>query len=186
MTAPRGRVLDDEQFHRLAMYGEVEHVLTAEVDILRDTTATEPERLIYRGGPGDFLGELNLLTGQNVYLTARVVTAGTVVRIGAAMLRRVLAEQDDGASSTGLAYATALRLTGQRHSTRQRHSTTLVRVDGHRGQPRRLINPLHATGGQMSTAALIGAEACNRSRQVSRPHVTYHVQAPAAKTSGSL
>lgn len=82
MTAPRGRVLDDEQFHRLAMYGEVEHVLTAEVDILRDTTATEPERLIYRGGPGDFLGELDLLTGQDVYLTARVVTAGTVVRIG--------------------------------------------------------------------------------------------------------
>ncbi|GIJ70448.1 FAD-dependent oxidoreductase [Virgisporangium ochraceum] len=114
MTAPRGLVLDDEQFRRLATYGQVEHVdsgrnlytsgddsydfflvLTAAVDILRDATATEPERLIYRGGPGDFLGELNLLTGQKVYLTARVVTAGTVVRIGAAALRRVLAEQDD-------------------------------------------------------------------------------------------
>jgi thioredoxin reductase (NADPH) len=114
MTAPRGLVLDDEQFRRLATYGEVEQVdvgrnlftsgddsydfflvLTAAVDILRDATATEPERLVYRGGPGDFLGELNLLTGQNVYLTARVVTAGTVVRIGATTLRRVLAEQDD-------------------------------------------------------------------------------------------
>ncbi|MFC7648997.1 cyclic nucleotide-binding domain-containing protein [Streptosporangium lutulentum] len=70
-------------------------LLTATVDIVRDATAIEPERLVYQGGPGDFLGELNLLTGQHVYLTARVVSAGTVVRIGAVNLRRVLAEQDD-------------------------------------------------------------------------------------------
>ncbi|GAA3604384.1 FAD-dependent oxidoreductase [Nonomuraea rosea] len=113
-TAQRGPVLDDEQFRRLAEYGEVEHaaagrdlyvsgddsydfflLLTATVDIVRDTTAIEPERLIFQGGPGDFLGELNLLTGQHVYLTARVVSAGTVVRIGAAELRRALTEQDD-------------------------------------------------------------------------------------------
>ena len=91
-AAPRGPVLNDEQFRRLAEYGEVEHaeagrdlyvsgddfydfflLLTATVDIVRDATAIEPERLVYRGGPGDFLGELNLLTGQHVYLTARVV-----------------------------------------------------------------------------------------------------------------
>ncbi|MGW4964578.1 FAD-dependent oxidoreductase [Nonomuraea sp. NPDC004186] len=113
-AAQRGPVLDDEQSRRLAEYGEVEHVkagqvlyasgddsydffllLTASVDIVRNATAIEPERLIYHGGPGDYLGELNLLTGQYVYLTARVVTAGTLVRIGAAMLRRVLAEQVD-------------------------------------------------------------------------------------------
>ncbi|AWS43098.1 cyclic nucleotide-binding domain-containing thioredoxin-disulfide reductase [Streptosporangium sp. 'caverna'] len=113
-AAQRGPVLDDEQFHRLAEYGEVEHaetgrdlyasgddfydfflLMTATVDIVRDATAIEPERLVYQGGPGDFLGELNLLTGQHVYLTARVVSAGTVVRIGAVNLRRVLAEQDD-------------------------------------------------------------------------------------------
>jgi thioredoxin reductase (NADPH) len=113
-TAPRGRVLNDEQFHRLATYGAEEHVeigqdlyvsgdesydffqlLTATVDIVRDATATEPEQLIYRGGPGDFLGELNLLTGQHVYMTARVVTAGTVVRIGATTLPRVLADHGD-------------------------------------------------------------------------------------------
>ncbi|MET7335072.1 FAD-dependent oxidoreductase [Nonomuraea sp. NPDC005650] len=113
-AAQREPVLDDEQFRRLAEYGQVEHLeagrvlyasgddsydffllLTATVDIVRDATAIEPERLIYQGGPGDYLGELNLLTGQNVYLTARVVTAGTAVRIGAARLRRVLAEQTD-------------------------------------------------------------------------------------------
>jgi thioredoxin reductase (NADPH) len=113
-AAPRGPVLNDAQFRRLAEYGHVEHaaagrdlyvsgddsydfflLLTAAVDIVRDATAIEPERLIYQGGPGDFLGELNLLTGQHVYLTARVVSAGTVVRIGAAKLRQALAEQDD-------------------------------------------------------------------------------------------
>ncbi|MEU7739805.1 FAD-dependent oxidoreductase [Nonomuraea sp. NPDC049158] len=113
-AARRGPVLNDEQFRRLAAYGEVEHaeagrdlyvsgddsydfflLLTATVDIVRDATAIEPERLIFHGGPDDFLGELNLLTGQHVYLTARVVSAGTVVRIGVAKLRRALAEQDD-------------------------------------------------------------------------------------------
>jgi thioredoxin reductase (NADPH) len=110
----RGSVLDDEQFRRLAGYGQVEPVEagrdlytsgdrsydffllhTATVELVRDATAIEPERLIFRGGPGDFLGELNLLTGQHVYLTARVVSAGTVVRIGETTLRRVLAEQAD-------------------------------------------------------------------------------------------
>lgn len=113
-AAQRGPVLDDEQFRRLAEYGAVEHaevghdlytsgedtydfflLQSATVDIVRTATATEPERLIYRGGAGDFLGELNLLTGQHVYLTARVVSAGTVVRIQPAMLRRAIAEQVD-------------------------------------------------------------------------------------------
>jgi thioredoxin reductase (NADPH) len=113
-VAKRGPVLDDEQFRRLAEYGEVEHaevgrdvfasgddsydfflLQSATVDIVREATAIEPERLIYHAGPGDFVGELNLLTGQHVYLTARVVSAGTIVRLGAAMLRRALAEQVD-------------------------------------------------------------------------------------------
>ncbi|MET7394972.1 FAD-dependent oxidoreductase [Dactylosporangium sp. NPDC005572] len=106
--------LSAEQAGRLAGYGVEEHASagrilyatgddtynlfllgTATVDIVRDATAAEPERVIFRGGPGDFLGELNLLTGQHVYLTARVVTAGTVVRVDAHGLRRVLAEHDD-------------------------------------------------------------------------------------------
>ncbi|MET7426880.1 FAD-dependent oxidoreductase [Dactylosporangium sp. NPDC005555] len=138
MTAPRGPVLNDEQFRRLAAYGTAEHVeagqhlyvpgdatydcfllLTATVDIV--ATA-----VIYRGGPGDFLGELNLLTGQRVYLTARVVTAGTVVRIDPPALRRALAEHDDIAGVLLAAFrqrrdvfrttaGSALVVVGQRH-----------------------------------------------------------------------
>lgn len=113
-SLPSGPRLDDEQFRRLAAYGHVERaeagqelyatgddsydlflLRSATVDIVREATAIEPEHRIYQGRPGDFLGELSLLTGQHVYLTARVMTAGAVVRVGAAMLRRVLAEQVD-------------------------------------------------------------------------------------------
>ena len=112
--AASGPVLDDEQFHRLAQYGEAEQVQagrslyasgdssydffllrTATVDVVREATAIEPERLAYRRGPGEFLGELSLLTGQQVFATARVVTAGEVVRIGPRRLRQLLAEQVD-------------------------------------------------------------------------------------------
>ncbi|MBL7252752.1 FAD-dependent oxidoreductase [Paractinoplanes lichenicola] len=114
MSQEAGPGLGDEQFGRLAAYGESEHVEagrhlyeagdnaydffllgTAAVDIVRDATVAEPERLVYRAGPGDFLGELSLLTGQHVYLTARVIKSGTIVRIGAAALRRVIAEHAD-------------------------------------------------------------------------------------------
>src|SRR6266700_8134259 len=37
------------------------------------------ERIIVRHGPGRFLGELNLLTGQRVYVSARVVEPGEVL-----------------------------------------------------------------------------------------------------------
>src|SRR5690348_10150533 len=112
-TADDG-VLTDEQFQRLAQYGVEETaeqgrrlyssgdqsydlflLRTAAVEVIREGTANEPEHLVYRRGPGDFLGELSLLTGQQVFATVRVVRPGTVVRIGRDALRQVLAEQVD-------------------------------------------------------------------------------------------
>jgi hypothetical protein len=55
----------------------------------------EAERVIFHAGPGDLIGELSLLTGQYAFLTARVMSAGSVVRISPAALRRVPAEQVD-------------------------------------------------------------------------------------------
>ena len=46
------------------------------------------ERMIVRHGPGNFLGELNLLTGQRVYVSARVVEAGEVIVLPRAALPR--------------------------------------------------------------------------------------------------
>jgi thioredoxin reductase (NADPH) len=49
------------------------------------------ERIIVRHGPGSFLGELNLLTGQRVYVSARVVESGEVIVVQRAALQQVIA-----------------------------------------------------------------------------------------------
>ena len=49
------------------------------------------ERIITRHGPGQFLGELNLLTGQRVYLSARVLEPGEVIVVPRAALQHVIA-----------------------------------------------------------------------------------------------
>src|SRR5260370_25658389 len=49
------------------------------------------ERIVARQGPGRFLGELNLLTGQRVYLSARVVEPGEVIVVPRATLRHLIA-----------------------------------------------------------------------------------------------
>jgi thioredoxin reductase (NADPH) len=106
--------LTEEQFHRLVDYGEREQVEvgdvlyttgdkhydlflveSAAIDVVRDATTTEPEHVVYTRDTGEFTGELSLLTGQSVFLTARVRRAGTVVRIRAATFRQVLGEQVD-------------------------------------------------------------------------------------------
>jgi thioredoxin reductase (NADPH) len=53
----------------------------ASVEIVQQATADVPTESLVRFGPGSFLGELNLLTGQAVYLIARVTEAGHVHRI---------------------------------------------------------------------------------------------------------
>ena len=49
------------------------------------------ERIITRQGPGRFLGELNLLTGERVYLSARVAQPGEVLVVPRAALQHVIA-----------------------------------------------------------------------------------------------
>src|SRR5437762_11266317 len=49
------------------------------------------ERIITRHGPGQFLGELNLLSGQRVYLSARVLETGEVIVVPRAALQHVIA-----------------------------------------------------------------------------------------------
>jgi thioredoxin reductase (NADPH) len=64
-------------------------VLSGAVEI---TVGSDGEdRTVTRHGPGQFLGELNLLTGLRVFLSARVVEPGEVVVVPAAALRQVIA-----------------------------------------------------------------------------------------------
>jgi len=64
-------------------------VLSGSVDIIGTFDGTE--ELLARHGAGRFLGELNLLTGQRVYLTARVTEPGEVLVIPVSGLRRIIA-----------------------------------------------------------------------------------------------
>src|SRR5436309_2593544 len=64
-------------------------VLSGTVDIIG--TFDGVEEVLVSHTAGRFLGELNLLTGQRVYLTARVAEAGAVLAIPLPELRRLIA-----------------------------------------------------------------------------------------------
>ena len=78
------------------------------------------ERIINRQGAGRFLGELNLLTGERVYLSARIVESGEVLVVPRVALQHVIAT-NPGLSDTILAAFLARRsflLSGARASIR--------------------------------------------------------------------
>jgi thioredoxin reductase (NADPH) len=64
-------------------------VVSGAVEIV--VQADGAERLVARFGPGQFLGELNLLSGQRVYVSARVAEPGAVIDVPAAALRDLFA-----------------------------------------------------------------------------------------------
>ncbi|WP_406831709.1 FAD-dependent oxidoreductase [Pedococcus sp. KACC 23699] len=65
------------------------------IEIVSPSTHDESEAPIASYGAGGFLGELNLLTGQTAYLTARVVAAGTIHRIAPDRFRRLMADDPE-------------------------------------------------------------------------------------------
>ena len=100
-------------------------VLSGAVDIV--VHADGGERVLVRHIAGRFLGELNMLTGLRVFVSARVAEAGEVLVVPVADLRRVLATQP-GLGDTILAAfmarraallsgaAAAIRVVGSRYS----------------------------------------------------------------------
>jgi len=64
-------------------------VISGAVDIY---VGSDPDRRIVAShGPGNFLGELNLLTGLRVFVSARVTASGEVLVVPVATLRRIIA-----------------------------------------------------------------------------------------------
>jgi thioredoxin reductase (NADPH) len=78
----------------------------AEVDIVVEVDGGE--RVILHHGPGRFLGELNMLSGLRVFVSARVVTAGEVVVVARDRLRQLMATKP-GLGDTILAAFVARR-----------------------------------------------------------------------------
>jgi thioredoxin reductase (NADPH) len=89
------------------------------------------EQIIVRHGPGRFLGELNLLTGQRVYLSARVAQPGEVLVVPKAALQQVIATHP-GLSDTILAAFLA------RRSVLLSGASAAIRVVGSRFSPESL------------------------------------------------
>jgi len=102
--------LSDELFTRLVSYGtpqetspgdvlfnpgdvDVDMIVVAQgaVDVIRTDTADVPAETVAKVRAGGFVGELNLMTGQNVYLLCKVREAGTVYRITRERLRELMA-----------------------------------------------------------------------------------------------
>jgi thioredoxin reductase (NADPH) len=119
--------LRGDQFARIAAYGVAQDVRVRDVvfrpgdpsydlivietgwiEIVSPSTGDEPEAVVAAYGPGDFLGELNLLTGQTAFLTARVTRAGRIYRISPGSFRRLMAD-DPGFSEVLLSTFLARR-----------------------------------------------------------------------------
>jgi CRP-like cAMP-binding protein len=66
-------------------------VLSGRIEVADDSHGRRV--LFAQAGPGQFAGELNLLTGQPPYLTIRVTGAGQVITIGPGQVRELLARE---------------------------------------------------------------------------------------------
>jgi thioredoxin reductase (NADPH) len=101
-------------------------ILEGAVDIIRPDL--DGETLITSHVPGRFLGELNMLTGQRAYLTARMSRPGRVLEIPVDEFRRVMAIKPDLANMIFTAFvarrellrtgegARSVRIIGSRYS----------------------------------------------------------------------
>jgi thioredoxin reductase (NADPH) len=67
-------------------------VLSGSIEIVLEVDGEE--RVIITHGPRRFLGELNLLTGLRVFVSARVAESGELLAVPVAELRRILATEE--------------------------------------------------------------------------------------------
>jgi thioredoxin reductase (NADPH) len=109
----RRRVSEGEYLYR---EGDVTYdffvLVSAEVDIV--VTVDGGESVIAHHGPGRFLGELNMLSGLRVFVSARVVKAGEVVVVARARLRQLMSTRPQLGDTILAAFVArrALLLTG--------------------------------------------------------------------------
>src|SRR5689334_24763509 len=111
VASPR---LGDELFARLLAYGTPQQTHRGDVlfrpgdedadlivvergsaEVVRTATGNVPAATVAVVDAGGFVGELNLLTGQNVYLLCRVKERGAVYRVSPERLRQLMANDSD-------------------------------------------------------------------------------------------
>ncbi|XVU30139.1 FAD-dependent oxidoreductase [Actinoplanes sp. CA-054009] len=102
--------LDEEQFARAVTYGRAQPVRAGDVlfdagdengDLIliesggADVVHSGSDEAILHAGPRQFVGELNLLTGQTRILTAHVTADGVAHRVSPAAFRRLMAQDTE-------------------------------------------------------------------------------------------
>ena len=102
-------------------------VLEGEVEIIRPDVDGEVVLLVH--GAGRFLGELNLLTGQRPYFTARVRRAGRVLVVPPQEFHRLMSSKPD------LADVIFNALTARREQLRTGEAARGLRIVGSRYSP---------------------------------------------------
>jgi thioredoxin reductase (NADPH) len=114
LAAAAHPVLADDLLRRLAGYGSPVEVaagdlvfeagdtapdlivlLTATVDLVRVATLDAESEVLARYGRGEFIGELNLLTGERTFVSGRVAEPGRVVHVSPEAFRRVMSDEPD-------------------------------------------------------------------------------------------
>src|ERR1700691_5444809 len=131
-------------------------VARGSVAVIRTETADVPAETVAKVRAGGFVGELNLLTGQNVYLLCRVREAGTVYRVTPERLRQLMA--NDGELSDIIFWA----LVARRELLQRSASARAVEIVG---------NPRSASGLALRTYAA-------RQRLI---HVWFDADSPAGE-----
>jgi thioredoxin reductase (NADPH) len=101
-------------------------VVSGAVDIV--VQADGEERVVARFDQGKFLGELNLLSGQRVYVSARVVEPGEVIVVPAGSLRELFAARPKLANTILAAFI-------ERRSRLVKDAASAIRVVGSRFSP---------------------------------------------------
>jgi thioredoxin reductase (NADPH) len=102
-------------------------VLEGEVQVVRPSGADEV--LVAEFGPGNFVGELTLLTGQRRFLTGRVSQAGRVLVIAQAELRRLMSVRP------ALSETIFNALLARRESLKSGEGAQAIRIIGSRYSP---------------------------------------------------
>jgi thioredoxin reductase (NADPH) len=102
-------------------------ILAGEVEIIRPDR--EGETIIVTHGPGRFLGELSLLTGQRSLLTARVSRAGRVLAVESESFRRLMSSRPELADTIFNAFV------ARRESLRTGEGAQAIRIIGSRYSP---------------------------------------------------
>ncbi|MDQ3898339.1 MAG: FAD-dependent oxidoreductase [Actinomycetota bacterium] len=196
--------LDDSQLAAMASFGEVREVsagdvlyyaddaspagldcsrpdffvvLDGEVEVVRPDV--DGDVVVVVQGPGRFLGEMNLLTGQRPYFTARVRRAGRVLAIPPREFHRLMGSKPD------LADVIFTALTARRAQLRDGEAARGLHIVGSRYSPEALALRGFATRSQVPHTWVDVEDAADVDALLARFGLGLD-DLPAVRTSGAV